>query len=147
MAQLGQLGADRLGVRRQRVAPNLGHEEQPGRPRLPEDILGLGRLQTRVDRHQRQPGQRRAVFEQHPLGQVVRPHADALARLEVLQQPMGAALGVGEQLGIGPPPPLRRRQPLDEGNTIRHLGGDRPQPTADRRVGQQRRPAAIGDPV
>jgi PHD/YefM family antitoxin component YafN of YafNO toxin-antitoxin module len=29
VARLGQLGADRLGVRRQRVAPDLGHQEHP----------------------------------------------------------------------------------------------------------------------
>ena len=147
VAQLGQVGTDRLGVRRQRVAPDLGHEEQPGRPRLPEDVGGLARLQARVDRHEGQPGERRAVLQQHPLGQVVRPHRDALARLEVLQKASGAALGLGEQLGIGPAPSLRRRQPLDEGNPIGHLGGDLAQPAADRRARQQRRPAAVGNPV
>jgi hypothetical protein len=147
VAQPGQVGTDRLGVRRQPVAPDLGHEEQPGRPRLPEHVGGLGRPQARVNRYEGQPGERRAVLEQHPLGQVVRPHGDALARLEVLQKVSGAALGVDEQLSIGPAPSLRRRQPLHDGDAIRHLGGDLTQPAADRGAGQQRRPAAVGDPV
>jgi hypothetical protein len=129
------------------VAPDLGHKEQPGRSRLPEDVLCLGRLKARVDGHQSQPSQRSAVLFQHPLRHVVRPHRDMFARLEALQETAGAALGVGNQLGISPLSSLRPRQPLDEGDAIRHLGGDFSQPAADRRAHQQRWPATVGNPV
>lgn len=67
VAKLGQLGADRLGVRRQRVAPDLGHQEHPGCSRLPENVPRLGRLQARVDSREGQAGQRSAVLELRPL--------------------------------------------------------------------------------
>ena len=61
-----------------------------------------------VDGDERQPGQRRAELEQHPLGNVVRPDGHALARLEALEQSASRTFGVGEQLGERPAPPGSR---------------------------------------
>ncbi len=61
------------------------------------------------------PGQRGAVLDDEPLGQVVGPHRHALARLETSQQGTGAALRVAEQLSVGPATPsLAVERPLDE---------------------------------
>src|SRR5262245_51289648 len=109
MTQVGQFSADRVDVRDQWVSSHLIYKEQSGGPRLCQDVQRLVRLQTRVDSDERQPGQGRGVFEQHPLRQVVGPYRDVFTGREVLQKITGAALGVLEQLGIGPLPPVSCR--------------------------------------
>ena len=46
LAQLGKIGADRLDVGGERVAPHLGHEEHTDRLRLAEHVRDLGRLEA-----------------------------------------------------------------------------------------------------
>ena len=69
------------------------------------------------------------------------------AGFEVLQEEASTALRVGEQFAVGPLPSLRGRQALDEGDAVRHFAGDLAQPPADRRALQQRRAAAVGNPM
>ena len=116
VTQLLQVGPDHLGVRRQRVAPHVRHQEHAGGPRLAEHVGGLGRLEARVDGDQRDPGEAGAVLEHDPFRQVVRPHADTLPRLEPGQQHARAPLGRDQQLGVRPAAPAFAGYALHQGH-------------------------------
>ena len=61
---------------------------------------------------QHNSGQARAQLEEHPLGDVWRPHRDPLPGVEAFQQRPGHLLGLGQQPVEGPPAPILRRTGL-----------------------------------
>jgi hypothetical protein len=63
--------------------------------------------QGRVDGDDGDPGERGPVLEQDPFRPVVGPDRDLLAGGEPLQQRGRGALGVRQQLAVGPAPPGR----------------------------------------
>jgi hypothetical protein len=98
--------------------------DQPGHAGLRERVLQLGRAVLRVHRHQDHPGQGRAELEHDPLRAVGFPDGDPLAGLEPGQQGPGHILGDGEQLGVIPPAPGRRRGlAVHQGDPVGHLPG------------------------
>ena len=68
------------------------------------NMAQLAGLQCGVRGDQHQAGERCAVLDDHPIGHVGRPEADAFTRGEALQQPTRTLLGLKEQFGVGPAP-------------------------------------------
>ena len=85
LAQPRDFGPDLIEECRHGTA-ELGHEEDPCRPRLVQDERQLRRPVGGVDRHQDQSGERSTELEDHPLGDVRRPHRDPLAGREPRRQ-------------------------------------------------------------
>ena len=81
LPQPGQAVPQLRDGRSHRVAAVLVDQEEPVRAGMLEHVPELGGGVRGVDGDERQPGQRRAELEQHPLGNVVRPDGHALARL------------------------------------------------------------------
>ena len=126
---------DLLERLRHRISAELRQQEDPGRARLLQHVLELARLVRRVDRHQDQAGQRRAELDHLPLGDVGRPHRDALAGREASEQRAGTPLGVLEQLAVRPAPALLRiRVPADQRGLVGHRLRSVAQDPPDRRV-------------
>ena len=101
------------------LAAVLRDQEDPGRARLAQHVRQLPRPQRGVDRHQGHAGQAGGQLQHHPLGDVVGPDRDAVARGEAAQQRPGGALGRRQQLGVAPAPPGRRI-----GDSLDERGGE-----------------------
>ena len=148
LAERGQVGAHVLEVGGERVAACVGDEEDARRFGLGEDVGELGGLEAGVDGDEGEAGEGGAVFDDQPLSGVRRPHGDPLAGPEAAQEHAGAALGVGEQLGVGPAAAGRRiGGAFDECGAVGDGGGDVAQELADGEVEAQRWAAAVGNPV
>ena len=148
LPERGQVGPD-LGQVVGHRAPELADQEDPGGPGLVEHVAQLLRPVGRVDRDQRQPGQRGAELQDLPLRQVRCPHGDPLAGGEPAGQRAGGALGVVEQLGERPASPARRvGQPADQREPVRVPRRRLPQDSAYRglphRVVVGARPVRLG---
>ena len=148
LAQLGKIGADRLDVGGEWVAPHLGHDEHTDRLRLAEHVRDLGRLKRRVHSDEREAGERGAVLQHDPFGKVVRPDADVLTRLEPCEQRGRTLLGVAQQLGVGPPSAGGSvGQTLDKCDAIGHLSGHLSERAPHRDVRTEWRATVVGDPM
>ena len=73
-----------------------------------QDVLHLFGLERRVDGDQHDARHRCAELDHDPLGDVRGPHRHPLALLEPGGKGPGHLLGVGQQLGVGPPAPFGR---------------------------------------
>ena len=120
LLEIRALGVNLLGDGQHRVAAMIVDNEQRLGVRLAHDVLQLRRLVRRVDRHDRHPGERATELEQHPFGQVVGPDGHMVTGLVGRQQRPCRALGVVEQLGVGPlSSGLRVGHSFDQGDAIR----------------------------
>jgi hypothetical protein len=120
LAQRGQVPADLLQHLGHRARPVGGDQEDAVGLRLAQHVRQLLPPQGGIDRHDRDPGQADGQLEDHPLGDVVGPHRDALARGETAQQRARRALRGLQQLGVAPAPPGHRvHRPLHQGSGVR----------------------------
>ena len=103
LPQCGHVRADLVQELRHRAA-ELRNQEDADRAGLVQDVGQLGRTVGRVDGDQDQPGQRGGVLQDHPFGQVGRPHRDPLARDKPRGQGARRLLGLGQEPGVGPAP-------------------------------------------
>jgi len=107
-------------------------------------VAKLLRSQHRIERDQYHAGQRRAVLDDRPLGQVRRPQRDELPRLGQLQQTRRDPPRLLVQLGIAVAPGLPVVPGGDQCDGVRQLPGSLGQQRADRVPGQ--RDAPVGRP-
>ena len=102
LAQAGKAAAD-LRQRLRQVSAAVGRRQHhPLRTRLGEHVLRLACAQRRIDRDQRQAGQRGPELQKQPLRTVRSPHRDPLTGREPAQQRPGHSLRGRQQLVIGP---------------------------------------------
>jgi hypothetical protein len=140
-----QLGADL--VEHGPVVAGLEARRREHRPAagLPQGVGHLGGAVRRVQVHQDHPDLGGGVLDEHPLGAVRAPDAEAVALLQAHgQQRPGDALDLHDQLGVGQPDVLERD---DQRLPVAVPGGGGRQVLADRLAEQRhgRRPRRVGD--
>ncbi len=77
----------------------------------------------------------------------MRPHPESLTGLEVIEQGVGTAFRVGEQLAVRPAPSGPARDAFDHGLTLGNLSCDLAQPRTDGDVRPESGAGSIGDKV
>ena len=112
-------------------ATEAGIEEQTARAALREHVLQLVGATRRVDRDQRDIGERGAELQTHVVDAADRPGGDAITGREARQQRACDLLGIGQQLAVGPLP--RVGAVIDQRDAIRHLADGVTQEIADRK--------------
>ncbi len=85
-----------------------GRRRHPSTTDWPRTWRSSPVAQGRVHRHEHEPGQRRGVGEDERLRDAGGHDGDPFAGREARRQRRGGPLGVGEELGVGPPPAAGR---------------------------------------